>query len=1017
MSFPLISASTTTGYQIPTSLRLKSSTGSFISYTPTISGNQTTWTWSGWVKRGTIGVNNNIISAGLISGTYRYTRLYFDNSDNLVFYHYPDAASIQVTTSAKFRDPSAWYHIVLAVDTTQPSDINGVRIWVNGVSQSLVFASYTQNANTYINTSTYSSWIGKFVTGGANDYFDGYISEVNFIDGRQELTPASFGQFDSDGNWKAKTYSGAYGMNGFYMPFTDTTTTTALVQSKSKPPAKSNMSVVGDTKWSTAQTKFSDKSIYFDGTGDYLAHPNSASLATGASNCTIEGWVFPITLTGASKIFLVGQSDYASAAGSSFITYLGGSSNSDLYYGSSVISVASPNPIVGQWNHVAWVREGTNWTSYLNGSRVATASGIGSNSVNAGSNAYAAGIGGATNNNGIYNFNGYISELQMVTGVAKYSGATYTIPNSELINNNSDWPNILLGIYGSYGSMASQTTIPYTFAQKFSPSGISLSNDHTYDSMKDVPLGIGAGELGNYATFNSLIRTTNNSGSLTYSDGNLAVNIGSYANTAVGTIGVSSGKWYWEITPLSTTNTPSFYIGVAAQGFNNGLQPDYDPLQWVYYGQTALKVNNSQTAYGETFSVGDNIGVALDMDAGTLTFYKNGISQGQAFSGITGIIFPICSYGNFQSVLYVGNFGQRPFKYSIPTGFKPLHTGNLPNPTIVKPNKHFDVVTYTGNGTSQSISGAQFQPDLVWNKDRSAANSHMVFDSVRGVLKALVTNATFAEQDLAGTLTSFNSNGFSIGNYANDNTLNNAYVSWLWKAGELPVTNNSGSITTQVSANTSTGFSIVTWTGVPTNSSPSTFGHGLGVAPKFIILKNRDLSDDWYCYHDSLGNTSRISLNTTSAKVTSYLGFNSTPPSASVFTVANNALVTNSSQKVLAYCFAEIPGFSKFGSYTGTGNIDGPFVYCGFKPRFVMFKRTDATSDWMIIDSARSQYNVAKESVYANLAIAEESSSNIIDLVSNGFKIRNNFNNVNIASGTYIFAAFAEQPFKYGLAR
>ena len=220
------------GYQISRSVRLRSSASGNFSRTPASAGNRKTWTWSGWVKRGTFSTNNSIFSAGLISGTYYYSRLYFDSNNNLIFYNYSDTASIQATTAGVFRDPAAWYHIVCAVDTTQATNSNGVKIWINGVQQTLTFANYTQNADTMFNTTSYTDWVGKFVTGGANDYFDGYLTEINFVDG-QQLTPSSFGSTNAiTGVWQPAKYTGTYGTNGFYLNFSDNSNNTAATIGK-----------------------------------------------------------------------------------------------------------------------------------------------------------------------------------------------------------------------------------------------------------------------------------------------------------------------------------------------------------------------------------------------------------------------------------------------------------------------------------------------------------------------------------------------------------------------------------------------------------------------------------------------------------------------------------------------------------------------------------------------------------------------------------------------------------------
>ena len=327
----------------------------------------------------------------------------------------------------------------------------------------------------------------------------------------------------------------------------------------------------------------------------------------------------------------------------------------------------------------------------------------------------------------------------------------------------------------------------------------------------------------------------------------------------------------------------------------------------------------------------------------------------------------------------------------------------------------FNTVLYTGNGGTQSIDNVGFSPDFVWLKSRSASGSNVLYDSVRGATKGLYSNLDNAEATLTG-LSSFNSNGFDLGG-SSLNGNGTDYVAWCWDAGSSTVSNTDGSITSSVRANPATGFSIVTYTGNATNS---TVGHGLGATPKVMILKNRTDSgstSDWNVYHEDLGNAGSVFLNLTSAFVTNSVKWNSTSPTSSVFTVGTSNETNGSGDNMVAYCFAEVEGFSKFGSYTGNGSADGPFVYTGFRPAFVMIKSSSAAEQWDIHDTSRDTYNAAKYWLAPNSSSAEGTIDPTLDILSNGFKLRYNSSPWNLNSGTYIYMAFAENPFKQSLAR
>jgi len=333
----------------------------------------------------------------------------------------------------------------------------------------------------------------------------------------------------------------------------------------------------------------------------------------------------------------------------------------------------------------------------------------------------------------------------------------------------------------------------------------------------------------------------------------------------------------------------------------------------------------------------------------------------------------------------------------------------MPYSNIDKGNKYFNTVLYTGNGSTQSITGVGFQPDWVWTKSRSNAVGNLVYDVLRGTNKSLSTRETRAEEtDSPTSLTSFNSDGFSLGSNTGINGSGYTFVSWNWLANGTGVSNTSGTITSTVSANTTSGFSIVSYTG---NGSTGTVGHGLGTTPSMYIIKRRSAVNNWIVWHKGNGGSSVMFLDLTNAPPDTNTAFtNGTTPTSSVFSVGNTTYVNASASTYIAYCFAEVKGYSKFGTYTGNGSADGTFVYTGMRPAFVMIKRTDVTDQWYIIDNKRSSINSTNHRLFANLSDAESTGSNI-DILSNGFKSRTSDATNNASGGSYIYMAFAESPF------
>jgi hypothetical protein len=732
--------------------------------TPTVLGDRRIFTWSGWLKRGTLGTVQYVFFAGTTSADYG--GLAFNGDQFFVTNVISSGGTLILGTQAVFRDPSAWYHFVVSIDTTQALSTNGVRMWVNGVAQTLNVTTYTQNTTFQINNTIQHS-VSSSNSGVRAQYFDGYLTDVNFIDG-QALTPASFGQIESTtGVWSPKQYVGTYGTNGFYLKFGNTSSV--------------------------------------------------AALGTDSSG----------------------------------------------------------------------------------------------------------------NNN------------------------TWTVNN------------------------------------------VSLTAGVTYDSMLDVPVNYsdsGNGR-GNYCTLNPVDVTAGGGGGVAnFSNGNLRVTGSAGNRWSPTTMRIPSGKFYFEATleSVPTPNTSCVFL-------------NYGSTYWQYnFWSGQIFVNGVLSTTVAAPVNGDVIGYAVDRDANTVALYKNNTLLNTSSGLSAGEMLPVIFTSGIVDVITI-NFGQRPFTYTPPAGFRVLNTNNLPTPSIVNGANFMAATTYTGNAAARSLSNAvnnvSFQPDLVWIKSRTpGATSHALFDSTRGTTNYLSSNTTTAETTLAQSLTAFNANGFSLGT---DTTLVNAnansYIAWQWRE----------SVTA--------GLDVVSYAGTGIDR---TVAHNLGVAPAMIIVKRSQTgaTSNWQVRHTSIAAANSIQLNLPNQAAAATTVWASTAPTSSVFTVGTSADVNASGISYVAYCFAEIAGFSKFGTYTGNGSTDGPFVFCGFRPRWVMYKSTTETTGWAIIDTSRNTSNVADKYLNPNDSTAE-GTSNLIDVLSNGFKFRTIAGGNNASGQTYIFAAFAEVPSKYALAR
>ena len=805
-------------YEITNSLRFEDGSSAYLKRTPS-AGNRKTWTFSAWIKRGNLGIDIDLLHAYADSG--ERSQLVFAADDTIKF-DFDDYTANRLTTTQKFRDASAWYHIVLAVDTTQGTAANRVKIYVNGNQiTSFSAAAYpSENEDGHINSAIQHE-ISSY--DGSGGYLDGYLAEVNFIEGAAKV-PADFGETGDYGEWKPKKYGGAYGDEGFYLDF------------------------------------------------------KSSGVGTAGSGTV-----------GADRS--------------------------------------------GNGNH---------WTS----------------------------------------------------------------------------------------------------------SGLAAT-----DQMIDTPTN-------NFCTLNPLQKFVTNVP--TQTEGNLkticgSVNTGS-KHCIAGTMGMTSGKWYFEVLIGDTTNSHFSHIGVANSDdilfsgllntiANSGNVPWDGAYGWGFDGYNGNKEhNNSQASYGSQVSLGDIIGVAVDMDNGKIWFAENNtfLNSGDpaagsnaAYTNVAGTILPVVSTQDGATAFVTMNFGQDStfaggdtsgasasdgggigdFYYAPPSGFLALCASNLPDAGVI-PSEYFNTVLWTGNDTARTISGVGFQPDFNWIRNRDIVTNHLLFDAVRGASKSLRSDSTAAEGSASDEQTGYVSDGFTLGTGEDVNGNAEKIVAWNWKANGAGSSNTEGSINTGgTSANTDAGFSISTYTGNAT--SGATIGHGLTKAPTWMLVKKLT-SGGWFVYHEfntAAPETDELNLEVTEATQDSDNIWDDTAPTATVMSLGNNGGVNANNVAFVLYCWHDVEGFSKFGGYTGNGVADGPFIYTGFRPAFVLTKVTNAADDWSIADNKRSPFNVAGESLRPNSTAVEDSAADI-DILSNGFKVRQaDSHRINYGDDTFIYMAFAENPFKYANGR
>ena len=596
----------------------------------------------------------------------------------------------------------------------------------------------------------------------------------------------------------------------------------------------------------------------------------------------------------------------------------------------------------------------------------------------------------------------------------------------KLINGNKS--NI--GVNGFHLDFSDNTSVTTLGIDKsnngndFTTANLSVGSGISDCSMLDTPTN-------NFPTINHLLKGPRDAGTdgvSYFNQGNLGVNFAGSGDDAAASMSVSSGRWYHEVKLTNSQNQgagwtllDNFSRCDSTIGGTTGGIVNTDAFYGVSEESTgSLIVNNGSTsASSEQFADNDIIGFAFNVDNGTLAIYRNGtlistltgITAGTSSSGISSSFVPIVGDDSSTDATFEMNFGQHSFSYTPPAGYKKLCSRNLsPNSDdqlILRPKKHFGAIAYTGEGGTQSVTGLEFQPDLVWIRRRNSTNSHQVYDSVRGPTKNIRYDLTNAEADTTNFVR-FDPGGFTLANGSNaHNADGSSYVAWCWKGGDAAVTNNDGNRTSTISVNKKAGFSIVTWTG--NGSDGQTIGHGLDRAPEVYFLKSRTTTGDNYFFYHTFFNGSHDFLKLSGLAASGDSSYD--PPSN---TVLYRGTGDANNENMLAHCWHSVPGYSKFGIYEGSGSSNGPYVELGFKPAFLLTKAHTGTNantyNWSLYDSARDVDNPVIKAFYLSNAAELSVSAGLVDFTSSGFKIRTTSNMRNAKGVIYVYMAFAEQP-------
>jgi hypothetical protein len=920
-----------------------------------------------------------------------------------------------MNSTRQFRDPSAWMHIVVACDTTQSTDAHKIRLYING-SEETSFSgdnrsTIADSSDLAINANSAHS-IGTYVL-SPSSYFDGYMAEVNFVDGTQ-LTPASFGETKA-GIWIPKDTSGlTFGTNGFRLTFAeagdlgaDSSYTVNDIFGDSSAIATylfdgSIVDAGGNYNGTTANVTFTDGIVgtqagVFNGTNaKWEANTHLLGAHATDISVSISGW-FQVS---SNYQYLITDGN-AGTGGGYFAVYPQGNgyleaATGHASNGNNITVTGSEVVTDGEWHHFAFTKTVSGGTA--TGKLWVDGNYAGSDTTT--------------------DSTAYSNETAFAWFA--YANIFYTcvLDQIRIFNRGLTDAEVqrLAGGYGLDSSGGGNTFTPV--------------NLQSTDVVLDSPTN-------SWCTLNPLALGTD--GTLTEGSLNIAYGSSSTRTMTTATMGVSSGKWYWEVRANADGGE---IIGITNISDDTGIYPGVAAGSAGYYGDDGSKyVDGSNSSYGASFTTGDIIGFALDMDAGTLVAYKNNSSQGTLASSLTGDRFPAIGDGGAGGTTNnIFNFGQDSsfagtetaqgntdgngngdFFYAPPSDHLALCSASLPNPAIdpaqdEEPADNFDTQLWTGTGSGQTFSNFTFQPDWLWFKNRNGGSDHAIFDSVRGVNAGLTSNNSNTENTAASSsqdLVSFDSDGFTTGTPSQYGSLGSntlTIVTWAWKGGGSASSNSDGDITSSVSANTEAGFSIVSWTADGTTNNR--VGHGLSSAPEAIIYKDRTGSGNWHFWTTAVdGTNDYLLLNSTQAS-NAISGSYTSPTATTISTYGYSNTLT-----MIAYCFHRVDGYCDIGTFTGNGSSDGTFVFTGLRPSFLLIKRTDTTGNWYIMDNKRNPFNEVDNHLYPNLASAESASSHDTDFLSNGFKARGSAADLNASGGTYVYLAIAEQPFKYANAR
>ena len=1109
-------------FPIANSLRFDDGTTAYLQNTLGSGGNRKTWTFSAWVKRGVLTTNFPVLFSSYVN-TQNYGLIRFDSSDRInIVSKISDANGINLSTTAVFRDVNAWYHIVVAVDTTQSTNTNRVKLYVNG-NQITNFSTSTYPIEDYSTIFNYNitHYIGRY-GGNTTGNFDGYMTEVNFVDGLQ-LTQDSFGIL-KNGVWMPTNTSGlTFGTNGFRLQFNETSSTT-----KFSDDFADNLNDWTSDGTGTFTVSSGNLTVASYGTNNGGYH--GAKIYTDVSSHNLTDFRFIIdNLT----VGNVGSDIHQT------IIKLTDSSGADIfrfYFADSHTNTGNSNSVAITDNALLSAPNITLSNEYFVIDRIGSTIIFDSSRF------------------------GYYTVTSANTNVVdriyiehnKYQ--TYAAPNMTL-------GGISIGSLDAY-----QYADTSGNGQYFDPYGF---NDH--DIVTDSPTN-------NFATFSSLVLDD-----FTLSKGNLKTTSAvAQLGMLTSTISCKGQKFYCEIRVDVVGN--GTIIGIVKSSHGGTRSYSIAQLFSLYYsfGGAVYKFGSSTGDTFASYTAGDVIGMAIDGINGTIQFLKNGSLQGTITEATiaTEDYLIYCSNATTSSgnsSAFTANFGQDStfagsetiayntdsngigeFHHTVPTDFLAMCTKNIEDQYItpkndVLPEDFFDTMLWIGNAPStQTINLLQFSPNFIWLKNRDHTDWNNIFDTVRGRLNRLSTNETDGENsytdDTSAVLTAITSNGFSVGTNSNSNRVDDNFVAWNWKAGgDAPTqtytvkvvsdggnkyrfddfgtsavtldlqeggtyifnmddssnanhpfsigtaanatvynsgityfldgvsktyaqytsgfasastrrlhftvpasaptlyywcsvhsgmggqintnvnhgsSNFLGSIQSTVSANTISGMSIVTYTGT---GGDQTFGHGLSGADMVIVKCRSHNTTLWPVIHKDVPASKYLNLESTIAETDSESMWNSTYPSSTVVSIGGSSHTSTNARTYVAYCFQSIESYSKIGSYIGNGAADGTFVYTGFRPAFVIVKRSSATSSasgWFIVDKARNPFNLVDNKLNANSEQEENDSSTIgvsgandFDFLSNGFKTRATNAGTNTSGNTYIYLAFAEMPFKYANAR